>query len=909
MLQLQNITKDYVTGDTSVRALKGINLTFRKSEFVAILGASGCGKTTLLNIVGGLDRYTDGDLLIRGKSTKQFKAYDWDAYRNSCVGFVFQNYNLIPHQTVLGNVELALTLSGISKAERKKRATDALAKVGLAEQIYKRPNQLSGGQMQRVAIARAIVNDPEIILADEPTGALDSHTSVQISDLLKEISKDRLIIMVTHNNELAESYATRIVRLSDGEVIGDSDPYTSEQEEADEHYKADEEKKKVALDTEGMTEKEADLTRKKAAKAEAKAKKAELKKTSMKYTTALSLSFRNLITKKGRTFMTSFAGSIGIIGIALVLAISNGFNTYIDKMQKDALSNYPVTVTNVAVDMESAMNSMTTDQNKDLIAYPDGDNLKIYDNSDSMSKMMHMNYISAEYVAYVEQLKDMHYNRAGAPAVLDIQKSYSTSMNVMVKNNAGVEFAQTTTQGMMGSSSLFQELLSNTQFLDTQYDVIYGEYPKAHTDLALIVDKYNRISLSTAKALGIASGEGDIAFDKLIGKEYKLLLNDGYYKYDADTDSFSAIEKEELAAAYAGDKTITLTVKGVMRLREDAPLSLYNSGLVYLPSLTAAYLTDCMTSEIGLKQKENTDAVYRVIIPDSYVNSVDTTQVVKSIMADAATYAQMKEYIKLASGGTIDLDTMTEDQQRDTLVLFVTQILNAERIPMSLATVIYSYNYKMQLNEEQTHELVCRQIGASDTPSALYIYPQNFESKQFITDHLDKWNVNEDGSAKDTAEQVMYTDAASMLSSTMGQMVDMISYVLIAFAAVSLVVSSIMIGIITYVSVIERTKEIGVLRSIGARKKDITRVFNAETLLIGFTAGIIGVVIAFVLTFPVSAIIRALAKGMVTANMAVLNPLAALILVAISCVLTLISGLIPARWAAKKDPVVALRTE
>lgn len=886
MLQLQNIVKDYTTGDTTVRALRGVSLTFRKSEFVAILGASGCGKTTLLNIVGGLDRYTDGDLLIRGKSTKEFKAADWDAYRNSCVGFVFQSYNLIPHQTVLGNVELALTLSGISKAERRKRAEEALARVGLSEQLHKRPNQLSGGQMQRVAIARAIVNDPEIILADEPTGALDSKTSVQISDLLQEIAKDRLVIMVTHNNELAETYATRIIRLSDGEVIGDTAPYSPENERADEQLEPVPDKDVVG--TPDMTDKE----RKKADAAEAKAKRAQLKKTSMSYTTALSLSFRNLITKKGRTFMTSFAGSIGIIGIALVLAISNGFNGYIDKMQKDTLSNYPVTVSNIAVDMEAAMSGMQGMQSGNKFTeYPDEDVVYNYDDTEAMSNLYHVNYLTAEYVQYVDRLKDMTFDRDRS-VVLDIQKSFSAPMNIMTKNAGGkVILAETTKQSMMGTTSLFQELLSNKDFIDTQYDLLGGEYPDAYDEIALIVDKYNRLSLSTVRALGFNEAAEQYDFDALIGKEYKLILNDGFYRTDGD--SFRTLEKEEYEDAYVdADNTVTLRLTGIMRIKEDAPLSLYASGLVYLPSLTEEYLKDCRQSAIG-KAQTAVDVtapnafVYRALIPESYIENFPYPDVI----------AAMKLLPEFAGMDETVLRKLVED------------MLDQSKLPMTIAAITYSANYGMMLNAEQTKELAKQAAGASELPSSIYIYPQNFESKEVITKHLDAWNVNADGSAKDKDKQIRYTDAASMLSSTMGQLVDIISYVLIAFAAVSLVVSSIMIGIITYVSVIERTKEIGVLRSIGARKKDITRVFNAETMLIGLTAGVIGVAIAFVLTFPVSAIIRSLANGMVTTSMAVLHPLHALALVIVSILLTLISGLIPARWAAKKDPVIALRTE
>ena len=899
MLQLQNIVKDYRTGDTVVRALDGISLTFRKSEFVAVLGASGCGKTTLLNIVGGLDRYTDGDLLIRGKSTKEFRAYDWDAYRNSCVGFVFQSYNLIPHQTVLGNVELALTLSGIGRAERRRRAEEALAKVGLSDQLNKKPNQLSGGQMQRVAIARAIVNDPEIILADEPTGALDSRTSVQISDLLAEISEDRLVIMVTHNNELAEKYASRIVRLSDGVIVGDTNPYTPEEEAADEGYGLpdggtvpDARQTKLGLDGDGIpaveiVPAETDGEKKRRAAAEEKARRAQLKRTSMKYTTALSLSFRNLVTKKGRTFMTAFAGSIGIIGIALVLAISNGFNRYIDKMQRDTLSNYPVTVSNIAVDLETAMSGLQAAGEVKYEEYPDDDIVYNYDDTDALSNLYHVNYLTEEYVAYVDQLKSMTYGR-GDPVVLDIQKSYAAPMNMLTLNAAGKAVAVTTTQqSMMGETSLFQELLSNKDFIDTQYDLLGGTYPQEYDEIALVVDKYNRLSLSAVKALGFNEGADSYDFDTLIGKEYKLILNDAYYTR-TDDGGFAVLDESAYADVYADtDNTITLTLTGILRIKEEAPLPLYSSGLVYLPSLTEVYLEDCAQSEIGLAQKAESEYVYRALIPESYIENFP--------------YAEVIAAMKLLPS----FSGMSDEQLR----AVIEEILDADRMPIAVATVVYSANYGMMLDSDQAKELALQAAGASGLPGAIYIYPQNFESKAVITRHLDAWNVNADGTPKDEAAQIRYTDAASMLSSTMGQLVDIISYVLIAFAAVSLVVSSIMIAIITYVSVIERTKEIGVLRSIGARKKDITRVFNAETILIGFTAGVIGVAIAFVLTFPVSAIIKSLANGMVTTSMAVLSPLHAVLLVAISVVLTLVSGLIPAFIAAKRDPVVALRSE
>ena len=899
MLQLQNIIKEYTTGGQTVRALNGINLSFRKSEFVAVLGASGCGKTTLLNILGGLDRYTSGDLLIRGRSTREFRASDWDAYRNSCVGFVFQNYNLIPHQTVLGNVELALTLSGISRGETRRRAAEALSKVGLADQLNKKPNQLSGGQMQRVAIARAIVNDPEIILADEPTGALDSRTSVQIADLLAEISKDRLVVMVTHNNELAQKYATRIVYLKDGETVGDSDPYLPESESeaaAPDGRSAavtDVSGDRVAAETAGIGTAPASgnadgVSKGGSAGRGGKAEKMRLKKTSMKYTTALGLSFRNLITKKGRTFMTSFAGSIGIIGIALVLSISNGFNKYIDKLQRDTLSNYPVTVSSIAMDIESAMNSMQNASSPDYEAFPDGQVIYKYDDTEALSDMYHVNFLSEEYVDYVDGLRSISFGHE-QPVVLDIQKVYSVPVNLLTKNIAGKVIAVSVTQeNMFSQVSLFQELLSNKDFIDTQYDLLGGTYPSEYNEIALIVDKYNRLSVSTVKALGFNEAAEQFDFESLLGKEYKLVLNDAYYKPTDDGSAFTVADEEDYAAIYDdADNTVTLRLTGILRIKEDAPMALYSSGLAYLPSLTEKFLDDCRSSRIGTAQAAHDDFIYRALIPQSYIDNFPTEQVI----------AAMKLLPEYAG--------MTDEQ----LQALIDAILSADVLPIGVATTLYSANYGMQLSESQTKELALQAAGASSLPQEIYIYPQNFESKAIITEYLDGWNFNDDGSEKESSQQVRYTDAASMLSSTMGQLVDIISYVLIAFAAVSLVVSSIMIAIITYVSVIARTKEIGVLRSIGARSKDITRVFNAETALIGFTAGVFGVVIAFALTFPVSAIIKSLANGMVTTSMAVLSPLHAVGLVIISVALTLVSGLIPAIIAAKRDPVVALRSE
>lgn len=845
MLELRNIVKDYATADMSVRALNDVNLTFRKAEFVAVLGPSGCGKTTMLNIVGGLDRYTEGDLVISGKSTKDFKTYDWDAYRNSCVGFVFQNYNLIPHQNVVGNVELALTLSGISKSERRKRALDALKKVGLENQAFKRPNQLSGGQMQRVAIARAIVNDPEIILADEPTGALDSKTSVQIADLLKEIAKERLVIMVTHNNELAQQYATRTVQLLDGKVVGDTRPYTVEDEIKDEKWDSKSVDETIPeIQKAGMDEKQLKKAEKARAKQVAKAKKAKLKRTSMSFFTAMSLSFNNLKTKKGRTFMTSFAGSIGIIGIALVLSISNGFSLYINKMQSDTLAGFPVTVSQYTVDQETLTQQMGGMPSVDLPAYPESGEISVYE---PQRMQYHYNAITQQYVDYVAAMDASLYN--------DVSYSYGITSHVLAKTQItdnGVvsteyERVSTSSGDMMSSimgtqSGNWQELASSQQFVTSQYDVIDGRYPTQKNELALVVDQYNRISTSALGNINLAKELVDgKTLSEMTALEYKVVLNDEWYVHypeNSTKGSYGDPVKADYAALYDNENNLTLNIVGIMRIKQDSPLSIYNTGIVYTPALSAYLREDGKQSEIGKKQ-----------LADSEYNF--TTG--RSFALEAA-----------LAGGSMDMD----------------------------------------FRAEQIREAVLQGLGASDIPTNIYIYPKGFESKSRINKYLDAYNV----SLSDN-QRILYMDAASLLSDTMGTLIDIISYALVAFAAVSLIVSSIMIGIITYVSVIERTKEIGVLRSIGARKKDISRVFNAETLLIGFVAGVLGVAIAFILTFPVSAVIKGLADGMVTTNLAVLNPLAGLILVGVSMLLTLIAGAMPARMAAKKDPVVALRSE
>lgn len=778
MLVLKNIKKNYVTPGVTVEALKGVSLEFRKSEFVSILGPSGCGKTTLLNIIGGLDRYTDGDLFINNRSTKSFKDHDWDSYRNNSVGFVFQNYNLIPHQSVLGNVELALTLSGVSKAERRSRAIQALEKVGLHDQIYKRPNQLSGGQMQRVAIARAIVNDPEILLADEPTGALDSKTSIQILDILKEISKDRLVIMVTHNAELAHQYSNRIIELLDGNVINDSNPYNAEVE---------------ALPTE----------------------KVNIVKTAMSFTTALFLSLRNLITKKGRTMLTALAGSIGIIGIALVLSLSNGFTKYINKMQSDTLSGFPLTINQSAFISNYGMNYHKNPNEE----FTSEEIVKVRDNS----SVIHQNIINDNYLSYLEGLDKNLYNSISYGRALGLNIiAYNKTENNYFKVNVN---SSSDNPMLEGNTKAMSEIIDNLDFVSSQYDVLKGQMPSEKGDLVLVVDSYNRISSRVFEALKLDYKNGEsISFDEFLNMEFKLILNDDYYIYNDAIDRYLPLAASK--ELYENPNAVTLKIVGILRVKEDTSISLLSDGLLYTPALTNYVLENSKNSEIVLAQ--------------------ETLGLEKNVLTGAP--------FSSSQGASLE------------------------------------------------YKLLMSNLGGISTPISISIFPKDFESKEMIKDYLDDYNEG-----LETKDKIIVTDLSEMVTKTMDTLINTISYVLVAFAAISLVVSSIMIGIITYVSVIERTKEIGVLRSIGARKRDISRVFNAETVIIGFTAGLLGVLIALVLTIPINMLLASLVKGIGT--LAILNPLHGIFLVVISVLLTLISGLIPSRIAAKKDPVVALRTE
>lgn len=837
MLELNGIRKTYVTGTTSVEALKGIDLKFRDSEFVSILGQSGCGKTTLLNIIGGLDKYTSGDLKINGRSTKDFKDRDWDAYRNNSIGFVFQSYNLIPHQTVLSNVELALTLSGVSKAERRQRATEALEKVGLKEQIHKKPNQMSGGQMQRVAIARALVNDPDILLADEPTGALDTQTSIQIMDLLKEISKDRLIIMVTHNPELATQYSTRIIRLLDGTITDDSNPYNGEDDNIT-----------TKTDEDSLTDKKSGKTKK--------------KKTSMSFFTALSLSLNNLMTKKTRTILTAFAGSIGIIGIALILSISNGIQNYIDRVQRDTLSSYPIQLQKESVDVSSMIENMMGNKDKNV----DHDKDKIYSNNimtdmvNSMVAEVNSNNLKA-FKSYLENHKcDVD------GYISDIQYSYDVPLYIystdtsdgvtqlnpssVMENMYGMSVSG---DGMMSAgmqnTSVWSRLFDNRQMLDEQYDLIAGSWADNYNEVMLVVDENNEIDDYTLYSLGfkdpaevkkifknVMAGnsyeteETQYTYDEVLDKKFKLVLPTDLYRYNDTLGIWEDASHDDEYMTTVVNNAEEVKIAGIIRKNPDAASVSVSSGV--------AYTKDLMPH---------------------IIDKVNETQIVKQQLADPEK--------DVFTGMSFDNDK--------------TSISTLE-------------NNKSLLG-----------IASEDNPSEIDIYAKDFDSKEKLQDFIKNYNdeVTADGRDEDT---ISYSDYVGILMSSVSTIITAISSVLIAFVAISLIVSSIMIGIITYISVLERTKEIGVLRSIGASKKDVSRVFNAETLIEGFVSGAMGIIITLILCIPANAIIKNVTD---ISNVAQLPVAGAVILVIISMLLTTIAGLIPAKMAAKKDPVVALRTE
>ena len=867
MLQLKNITKNYLSGDNEVQALKGIDIEFRENEFVSILGQSGCGKTTLLNIIGGLDRYTSGDLIINGKSTKEFKDKDWDTYRNHSVGFVFQSYNLIPHQTVLANVELALTISGVGKTERRKRAIEALRKVGLGDQINKKPNQMSGGQMQRVAIARALVNDPDILLADEPTGALDSKTSVQVMEILKEISKDRLIIMVTHNPELAEKYSSRIVKLLDGKIIDDSNPYKSSEEDV-----------KIARN-----------------------KKDKSGKASMKFTTAVRLSLNNLMTKKGRTFLTSFAGSIGIIGIALILSLSHGMQSYINRVEEDTLSSYPLTIQEASIDVTSMLEAMMGNGEKE----EHNDN-KIYSRPivnnilETVSTKLQTNNLE-EFKKYLESedtdIKD--YINA-------IQYEYNLNLNIYKQNedktyqqvNPSIVFdelgfgemmesRQSASSMMSGSMTMTQtdvwtEMLDNQNLLQSQYDVLAGNWPTKYNEVVLIVDENNEISDYTLYSLGIKdikelnesmekiknkekveAGESEsYSYDDLLNYKFKILLNTDYYKKSGNAWQDMSNDDEYMKKVV--DNAEEITIVGIIKPNEETVSSSEAGMIGYTKELKEYVINKINETEIVKEQKENPNInVFTGIeFPENQNSSFDYSQ-------------------------------LTNEQR-----MYMSTLSEAE-----LAELMKNYAE----NSTATYDSNLSTLGVVDLnkPSTINIYPKDFESKDMITTRISEYNDKQTNDGKEE-NVITYTDIVGVMMSSVSTIINVISYVLIAFVGISLVVSSIMIGIITYISVLERTKEIGILRSIGASKKDVSRVFNAETLIIGLVAGLIGIGVTILLNIPINMVIKSMVG---ISNISKLPTKGAIILVAISVGLTMTAGLIPAKFAAKRDPVEALRTE
>jgi putative ABC transport system permease protein len=780
MLQLKDIKKYYTVGSSTTKALDGVSVAFRKQEFVAILGPSGSGKTTMLNVIGGLDNYDSGDMVINGKSTKSFKDRDWDAYRNNSIGFVFQSYNLISHLGIIDNVELGMTLSGVSKEVKRAKAEEALKRVGLAEHMHKKPNQLSGGQMQRVAIARALANDPEILLCDEPTGALDSETSVQIMKLIQELSNEKLVIMVTHNPELANQYADRIIEFKDGRILEDSNPHI-EGEKKDQF---------------------------------------ELKHTKMSFLTALRLSFNNIRTKKGRTFLTAFASSIGIIGIAIVLSLSTGFQKQIDNTQSETLARFPITISKVTTEQDPSAFNNQTDEDK----FPS--TKEVTAKLSDTDRATHINNIDQDFLDYLNEIDPELSNNIGY--------TRSTSLNLLRKidnqveqvnfSNASADNEQTNAMmsAMSASTgigvSTFPEQLSedNGNFLKDNYDLLEGEYPQSANDVVLIVDENNVTNVNALINLGFDIEDGDsVSFDDIVGTTVKLALNDAFYT-ELPTGNF--IPNQDLDAVYDNSDNKELTISGILRIKENSTMNLLSTGIAYSDALAQEVITENSDSAIVKAQKDS------------------DTNVMTNEKIDAST--------------------------RDSLIDY---------------------------------------LGGSDLPNSIMIYPNNFDSKEKILDYLDDYNEG-----KDSKDKIVYSDLAGTMTQLTGGLMDAITYVLIAFAAISLVTSMIMIGIITYTSVLERTKEIGVLKALGARKKDITRVFDAETCILGIASGALGVFIAWLITFPVNAVLYSMTD---LENVAQLNPVHGLILIVVSTILTMIGGHIPARMAAKKDAAIALRAD
>ncbi len=1013
MLELRKIVKDYPAGDSTVNALKGIDLTFRESEFVSILGPSGCGKTTLLNIVGGLDQYTSGDLIISGTSTKDYKDRDWDAYRNHSIGFVFQSYNLIPHQSVLQNVELALTVSGVSKAERRARAKHALEQVGLGDQLNKKPNQISGGQMQRVAIARALVNDPDIILADEPTGALDTETSVQVMEILKEISRNRLIIMVTHNPELAENYSSRIIRMLDGNITNDSAPLTdAECEAAQEHDQS------------------------------AKAQKKNEKKPSMSFGTAFMLSLKNLFTKKGRTTLTAFAGSIGIMGIALILAVSQGMTTYIDSVQEDTLSSYPLTIEKTSVDMTSLMETFMNMHSAEIEHGTDA----VYQKSSIYGMLTAMNTLDSsenDLESFKEYLEQEYQNGETegslSQALTGVQYSYDLGLLVYTKNVDGdiihsdtrallqgllreymgsdmssftsmaegnsmfsgmsaMESLRSTAASSMGmmSMNLWQEMLTGkdgapvNELLKKQYDMVYGAWPNDYNEIVLVLDKNNELDDMTLYALGLepkehvdaimdaalkgaAMEQSDAAwsYEDICNTEFRVILNSDCYSRDEATGLYSDLRTAEAGLRYLYDNGLTLKVSGIIRPSENVQSPMLSGSIGYTKGLTEYVVDHAKSSPVIADQMENntTDLLTDLPFKTNTGNLSDTEKeqdlrdylsgldengkavAYVKIMSippqeqlEAMTTSAMQNYTRAdieeamvkamtqqtgVDEATVQsyIASMSDEDMNELFSASVAEQLRAQyaaqmqqqlsamppaQLAIALTQALDSYTTEqyaafydeIMIFSESTYESNLTQMGYVDldSPSAINIYASSFENKDTIEAAITAYNEG-----VDELSQIKYTDYVGIIMSSVTTIINSITYVLLAFVAISLVVSSIMIGVITLISVQERTKEIGILRAIGASKRDVSSMFNAETVIIGFASGLLGIAVTYLLCIPINMILHNLTG---IANLSAFLPIqAAAVLVLVSIVLSLIAGFIPSRSAAKKDPVVALRTE
>lgn len=1001
MLELKSIKKDYPAGDGIVNALKGIDLQFRTSEFVSILGPSGCGKTTLLNIIGGLDKYTSGDLIINGTSTKDYKDRDWDTYRNHSIGFVFQSYNLIPHQTVLQNVELALTLSGVSKAERRERAKKALEQVGLGNQLKKKPSQMSGGQMQRVAIARALVNNPDIILADEPTGALDTETSVQVMEILKEISKDKLIIMVTHNPELAETYSTRIIRMLDGEIKDDSKP---------------------------LDEKECQMER--AAEKALKAEKGKEKKPSMSFFTSFGLSLKNLISKKSRTMLTSFAGSIGIIGIALIFAVSQGLTTYIDMIQENTLSSYPLTIEETHVDLGTLMETfMGLAENKN-----EHENDAIYSKPVVQKILNALNNMEAtenDLKSFKEYIEAERADEDGKlhEAISGIQYGYNLNLIVYTKNVDGTIIPSDSqvlmqelmmeymgmdmsamTQMQASSNSVMSSMMTSNQnsmklwqemvpgdngkpvseLLEKQYDLIYGSWPNSYDEIVLVVDENNEIDDMTLYALGLTSKEtideimsaaingtevdSDTrkwSYEEICSREYKTILNANCYSYDAITNTYNDLRETEAGIKYLYDNGISLKVSGIIRLNEDAEMGMLTGSIGYTSMLTEYVVEQSKDIEAIQAQLDRPDIDIFTNLPfventgnlsdeqkekefRSYIEKLEESEkaqeyiaikcvpsqeelnaMVEQAMAGldrAAIEQTMTQVLSQQMGmGEEEIQTylsaMSDEDLTATYALMVTEQVKMqyaagvmeslagmapEQLIAALEMELPNYTteqcalYYDEVLEfsESSYEANLTELGYVDldSPATINLYASSFDNKEIIEDAIAEYNKS-----VDDISQIKYTDYVGLMMSSVSSIINTITYVLIAFVAISLIVSSIMIGVITLISVQERTKEIGILRAMGASKREVSSMFNAETIIIGFASGALGVIVTYLLCIPINMVIHNVTG--ITALNAYLPVPVALILIVISMLLTVFSGLIPSRSAAKKDPVVALRTE